>query len=176
MSRVIAALLWALPVLAITATESCGRPVPQAGVSSGDTTVRGVVRVVGSEPLTTVVLRPNDDGAGVAIIGSLSAEIGSLDGVEVSARGAAVEHHPPTPPRAVDVRSYDVVAVGSLPARSGRLVGHSAALWLVGTSDSVELANPVPKQLMGMAGRRVYVAGTLEAGKLHVQAFGALEK
>jgi hypothetical protein len=173
MSRIIVA---ALTVLALSATGACGRRTVRSGVASADTTVRGVVRIVGSEPLTTVVLRLNDEGPGIAIVGSLSAEIGSLSGVEVAARGAAVDHHPPTPPRAVDVRSYDVVAVGDLPARSGRVAIHSEALWLVGVRDSVELAPPVPEPLRSLAGHRVYVAGPLERGRLHVQAFGAIKE
>lgn len=145
-----------------------------APASPRDTTVRAIVRVVGADPMTQVVLRSADTGAGVGVVGARRLELASLSGVEIEATGPTVANQPPIPPRAVDVREYEVVAVGETPARSGILRRHGGAYWLIGRHDSVELATPISEGLAAAAGQRVYVGGVVEGGKLHEQLFGRI--
>jgi len=167
---------WGAPMvlLAALACGHSGAGAPAPRTATLDTMVRGVVRVVGADPFPQVVLRPDDRGAGVGVMGALRAEIGSMDGVEIEARGPAVPNSPPIPPRAVNVREYDVVAIGGTPARSGVLTRHGGAYWLVGSRDSVELATPISEGLSAAVGHRVYVGGILESGKLREQLYGTI--
>ena len=140
-----------------------------------DTTVRGVVRVAGADPLTQVVLHSGNVGPDVGILGALRAELGSLDGVEVSVTGAAVPNQPPPPPRAIRARSYEIMAVSGMPAHAGVLVRRGESLWLYGMRDTLELADPVPPSVTELVGARVFIAGPIHDGKLRVQAYGVVK-
>jgi hypothetical protein len=143
-------------------------------VVGADTTVRGIVRVAGATPFLQVVIRPGDAGSGIGVLGSLREEIGSLDGNEISVTGLPVAGQPPIPPRAIDVRSYEILAAGGVPARSGRLVQHGDAFWLVSPRDSVELQSPVPPGMVALVGQRVFVGGVGREGRLAPQVFGVI--
>ena len=162
-------LVWSLGCNRASAKNN-GVPV----VSASDTTVRGVVRVVGADPMTQVIVRPNDAGQGVGIAGALRPEVGSLEGVEVSVTGPAIANRPPSPPRAVDVQRYEILSVGGLPAHAGVLMPKGDAMWLAGSRDTLELIGPTPTALARLAGTKVYVAGQVVNGRLVVQAFGAI--
>lgn len=167
--------------LALTGCRTGNGPSARAGraetvtpVAAADTTIRGVVRNVSTQPVAQVVVRPDDAGPGVAVTGTLRGEIGSLDGVEIVGHGAVTANQPPSPPRAVNVASFQVVSVGGTPAYDGTLQRRDGGLWLAGVRDTIQLAQPVPESLSALVGRRVYVAGMLSNALLRVQAFGAV--
>jgi hypothetical protein len=149
--------------------NSTGQP------SAPDTTVRGIVQTLGAVPSAQVVLRSSNSGS-VAVTGALLGEIATLEGVEVSVTGPAIANNPPSPPRAVDARSYDIVAVGGTPARAGVLTRRGETMWLAGARDTVELQSPTPPNLAVMIGSRVYLVGNVINGKLRVEAYGAVGK
>jgi len=134
------------------------------------------VRSTSAQPVPQIVVRPGDTGPGVAVAGPLREDMGSLDGVEVEARGVAQANQPPTPPRAVNVTSYRVVSVDGLVAHDGTLSRRNDGMWVIGARDTVQLAEPVPGALAALVGRRVYVAGPIQNGRVAVQAFGAVGK
>jgi hypothetical protein len=156
--------------------RSAGGGDPGRPRVAADTTVRGIVRVVGSDPFPQVIVRSTDTDQDVGVVGSLQHEIGSLVGVEVSVTGPAIPNRPPRPARAVNVLRYDVLAVDGVPAHAGMLTRRRDAIWLIGARDTVELLGPTPVALAAMLGNEVYVSGRLENGKLHVQAFGAIRR
>jgi hypothetical protein len=136
--------------------------------------VRGIVRVVGADPFPQVVVRTGDAGPGVGVLGLLREEIGSLDGIEVSVVGPAVANQPPVPPRAVNVRSYEILSAAGLPAKAGLLVRRGDAFWLVGSRDSIEIATPVADGVVVLVGKRIFIGGVVKNGRISAQAFGVI--
>lgn len=136
-----------------SAAGSASRPAPPA-VSGGvvSDTVRGVVAVVGSTPMTNVVVRPAG-GRSVTVSGPLATEIGRASGAEVEVRGRK------TGERTIEATGYAVRSVDGLPALTGRLAADGDRVILV-SDDGLRrvIANP-PPVLRQHIGARVWLTG-----------------
>jgi hypothetical protein len=130
-------------------------PAPPAS-SPGRESMRGVVRVVGSEPLTQVVLR---DAAGSErrLTGPMLAALRRVSGVEVSVIGREAERG------ALQVDSFTVRAVDGEPAIDGTVAIEGNDVFIVTATGRVRLGNP-PSELREIPGARVWVSGPAATG------------
>lgn len=148
-----------------------GPPAPPPSPSgapptAGSDTARGRVAVVGSTPITQVVLRPTA-GRSITLIGPLADEIGSASGADVWVRGRR------TGERSFEVASYAVRSVDGVPAVTGSLVADGSRLVLVSDDGRRHvIANP-PASLREHVGARVWVSGDLATG---ITAYGVLRR
>ena len=136
---------------------------------TGDTVVRGVVAVVGGDPLPQVVVSTGSGGREVAVIGALRAELGALSGAEVEARGRSVPNPLGAPPLAVDVGSYEIVSIGGERPIVGTLEARGDDVWLGGR----RLLAP-PPELRSAVARKVWVVGRTTPEGVTVQSFGVI--
>jgi hypothetical protein len=145
-----------------------GRPPNSASAPQGERdTLRGIVAVVGSAPMTEVVLRTATRGT-VRLVGAAGEALRRLAGVELMVRGRAAAGGPRA---AFDVAGFAVRAVDGVPARDGTLVEERDGWFLVAADGARHrLADP-PAALREHAGARVWVAGV---GEGSVASFGVI--
>lgn len=136
---------------------------------TGDTVVRGVVAVVGADPVPQVVVAVGPGGREVAVIGALRAELGALSGAEVEVRGRSVPNPLGEPPLAVDVGSYEIVLIGGERPIVGTLEARGDDVWLAGRRLLV-----LPPELRNAVGRKVWVVGRVTREGVTVQSFGVI--
>lgn len=145
------------------------RPVPQAPATSAAPqspvdTLRGIVAVVGSQPMTSVVVRP-PAGRSVAIIGPLAMEIRRAAGAEVWVSGARG-------PAGLEAARYAIRSVDGQVAVDGTLATDGNGLVLVTPSGRRAIARP-PAALRGMIGARVWLVGALDGP---IASYGVLRE
>ncbi len=157
---------------AVAATGCCairqGRsgdaPSPVASAALLDT-VRGKVSVVGSEPMTEVVLSPLAGGAPVALAGSQRVTLRGLGGLEVMVTGRLTGKMSAAIPRGgaeFEADSFVVRAVDGVAATDG-IVATSDGMFFLVTTDGRRLsADHLPALLKQKIGARVYLAGSLD--------------
>ena len=138
---------------------------------TADTVTRGVVAVVGADPLSQVVVTaaPGPGAREVAVVGPLRDELGALYGAEVEVRGRAVVNGQPVPARAIEVASYEIVSVGGERLVVGVLEVKQGAPWLAGS----RLVG-APAELSRAVGAKVWVVGRPSSGRLVVQTYGII--
>ena len=124
--------------------------------------VRGVVAVVGADPLAEVVVSAG--GRSAAVVGGLRAELGRLHGAEVEVRGRAVGNPHGTPGWAIDVERYQIIAIAGERPFVGTLEARAGGLWV----DGMRLVG-APDDLVGAVGAKVWVIGRNEDGRLAAQ-------
>jgi len=153
---------------------SAGSRAEQAAAApvSDTVTVTGVVRAMGAEPLVQHVVQPAG-GEGTALAGALLSELQQLVGLEVRVTGVPAGPAPPAV-RALDVRSYEVLALNGTPARTGVLERAGDGLQLVAAHGRWTLLNP-PDELRRAVGATVWVAGDSSDGRLPVSAYGIIK-
>ena len=144
--------------------RSSDAPFPVASTAVLDT-VRGKVSVVGSEPMTEVVLLPVAGGAPVALAGSQRVTLRGLGGVEVMVTGRLTGKMSAAIPRGgaeYEVDSFVVRAVDGVAATDG-IVATSDGMFFLVTTDGRRLsADHLPALLKQKVGARVYLAGSLD--------------
>jgi hypothetical protein len=129
-------------------------------------TARGRASVVGSTPITQVVLRPAS-GPSITLTGPLTDEIRAASGADVWVRGRRLSE------RSFEVAAYAVRSVDGVPAVTGTLRVEGGRLILVSDDGrSHTIANP-PATLRDLAGGRVWVSGDLSTG---ITAYGILRR
>jgi hypothetical protein len=122
--------------------------------------------VVGSIPITQVVLRPST-GPSITLTGAMTDEIRAASGAEVWVRGRRVSE------RSFEVASYAVRSVDGVPAVTGTLRAEGDRIVLVSDDDRRHrIANP-PATLRELVGGRVWVSGDLSTG---ITAYGILRR
>jgi len=136
----------------------------------GDSMVTGTVRETGAMPLAQIVIQPAETP--VAVHGDLRDEIGNLIGAEVRVWGPVVDNQPPPPPRAIDVRGYEVLSVGGSAPIVGNLIEEGGRLFLV-SGTRVELAT-IPDALRSHIGAKVWIVGVRQGETVSVQSFGVI--
>jgi hypothetical protein len=146
-----------------------GSTVPDASRSAdapAADSLRGTVRVVGSEPATQVVLEPAGGGASVTLQGQRAVLL-RLSGLEV-----AVEGEPEAPSR-FRVARVTVRAANGIAAVDGVLAREGGG-YVLRTPDGRRVAVPhLPEALAGRVGARVFLAGPLDR---HPDSFGVIEE
>lgn len=157
-------LLLAL-VLAACARGSVPADAAPAGAGAevpGDS-LRGTVRVTGSEPAVTFVV---EDAAGrqTALEGD-PAVLRRLDGLEVAFRGEARGTAP------FRVQRAEVRGVGGVPAVDGVLARDDGRDVLVTRDGSRHVIARLPEGLRGRTGARVWLAGSLGG---EIDSFGII--
>ncbi|MGH7688130.1 MAG: hypothetical protein ACREN3_00820, partial [Gemmatimonadaceae bacterium] len=159
---------------AVLACAHTGSPGTRETINpqAPDTTVRGVVYVVGADPFTHVVVR--GPGGDVAVTGLLAGELRALSGAEVRIAGWPAAPSMPPPRRAVDVTGYEVLSINGATPAVGVLFERNGALWLAGR-DTVPLVN-VPPDFAGRPGDKMFVVGPMLDGKLSVSTYGVIRR
>jgi hypothetical protein len=150
-----------------------GTPEPAArGTSpaSTDTVAEGTVRMAGPRESAQMVL--SGTAPDIALVGSLAGELGRLVGARVSVTGRPTANPAAVPERAVDVASYDIIAVNGERPYVGMLVERDRRLWLAGR-DTLELVG-APSDLVARVGAKVFVNGTVQAGQLLLRSYGVI--
>ena len=138
------------------------------GGSSRDS-VRGIVTVIGSDPMRQVVLRSTSGGVTFAMSGMVTSGMSQLEGLELVLRGVLVS------PRDIVVSSYVVRAANGVPAFDGILTGENDAWSLQLTDGSGRRRIPVvPSTLREANGRRVWIA--VDPNSNAVQSFGLITR
>lgn len=164
-----------LAAASVLAGCGAGSQAGQAGAApaTDSVTVVGVVAVVGADPLAQLVVR-SEGGEPTALVGPLRSELEQTVGLEVRVTGAAVDAMPPSR-MALDVWSYETVALNSVPAHTGVLEQTDDGLRLVGATQSWMLADP-PDALRAAVGAKAWVAGDASGGPLRITAFGIIKR
>lgn len=126
--------------------------------------MRGIVQVVGAEPLADVVLAAA--GGQVALQGAEAERMRPLAGLEAVAFGTRLSAPAGAAPRASDamiVSSFIVRAADGVPAVDG-VLGSVGGTFVIVTREGVRHQVPhLPTTLRAQVGARVYLAGPLTA-------------
>jgi len=151
-----------LLVLALGAATAC-TPPPPGIMAVRESTVTGTVRVVGSEPLTRVVVRTDD--ATIRIEGAQEPLLERAAGATVEITGDLDEEA-----GTMDVRTFTVTEVDGRPALDGVLFRDDEGLGLVDGEGRTHHLPDAPDALRDLVGARVWITGPLDAP----QAWGVL--
>jgi hypothetical protein len=135
---------------------------------AGTDTIRGTIRVVGSAVDEQVVVRPSGGGAAVTLLGSQSAALGRLSGVDAWVSGKREGA------RRMTVDRFLVRSVDGVPAIDGTLIARDGGYAIVTTADHAEhpIVNP-PAALRSHAGARIWITGDPQAT---IASFGVIDE
>lgn len=130
-------------------------------------TVRGTISVVGSEPLTALVLSPVTGAAPMALVGAHQVTLRGLSGLEVMVAGRRTANMSAAIPRPgggaeFEVDSFVVRAVDGVAATDGIVASEGGRFYLVTAGGSRLRADFLPVALRQKIGARVFVAGALD--------------
>jgi hypothetical protein len=140
-------------------------PSVQAATSDGarvGDTVRGIVTIVGSEPLTTVQLT-TEAGVGWQLVGDSLDAVRAAVGLEIMVRGVVL-----TPDRAarpgarLDAVRFVVRSADGIAAQDGVLERNGAGFALRLEDDRRASLTAVPVPLREQVGARIWWAGPLD--------------
>ena len=125
--------------------------------------VRGVLTVVGAEPLTALLLAPVGGGAAVAIEGSQAAVMRGLSRLEVTAMGRMTSRRSPASPMSsvFEADTFVVRAADRVEAHDG-LLARDGDRFLLLSGESRIAAAFLPVALRSRLGARVYLVGPLD--------------
>jgi len=143
----------------------------------GDTVVVGIVQEVGAMPLTQLVVQRagGAEPRSVGVRGPLRRDLQNVVGAEVRIWGAPVANQPPPPPRAVEVAGYEILSVGGATPVVGTLVADGGSFYLVTAGERLEL-DPMPENLLALAGAKIWAVGHLDGGTLNVESYGVVRR
>lgn len=119
----------------------------------GPASIDGIVRVVGSDPLSHTAVEA-EDGASYPVTGALSAEIRRLTGIRVRLTGQLV--HGEFPTAALDASSWEILAVDGERPVVGRLERDGDGFHLVRPEGVVQRLGFVPDALAARAGALIW--------------------
>lgn len=129
-------------------------------------TARGTLSVVGSEPLTTVVLAQSGPGGMLAIEGTAQASLARMAGLEVVVTGRRTERRSMTasPSGAIvfDADRFEVRAADRIAAHDGIVTLEGGKFYLLTPSHGRLAADHLPAALRGRVGARVFLVGPLD--------------
>ena len=125
--------------------------------------VRGVLSVVGAEPLTALLLSPVGGGAAVAIEGSQEALMRGLSRLEVTAMGRMTSRRSPASPMSsvFEADTFVVRAADRVEAHDG-LLARDGDRFVLLRGESRIAAAFLPVALRSRLGARVYLVGPLD--------------
>ena len=175
-TRAAAGILCAL--LIVIALTSCHRgAAATAEIQSAEADgARGIVQVVGSEPLTTIILvpAPGMPGETLILVGADTARLRPLSGLELVVSGRrlpAVTGALPRPTPAMNVSKFVVRAANGVAAVDGVVVEDGGRFYIVDAGRVRHEAPHLPLALRLQAGTRVYLIGPLGAAPV---GYGAI--
>lgn len=143
--------------LAAASLVACTAPLPRPGVLlENETRVRGRVAVLGAEPATQVVVRP-EDGPVLQVEGDARARMERVDGTTVEVAGVVDEDA-----GTIDARMFVVVEVDGLAATDGVLFRDEEGFGLVDHAGETHRLERLPAALQRLVGARVWVTGGLD--------------
>jgi hypothetical protein len=162
--------IWTLTAMLGVACSARTAETGGAAASSGSLSYVGQVAVAGTAGanVTTIFV----DGRGsVGIVGALEPEVRALSGARLRVEGPAGTGFPG---ESVDVRSYEVLEVNGARPYVGVLANtpQGLALEQVG-GERLSIAGG-PNGLAANVGAKVWLTGTLDAGRLQVQSYGVI--
>lgn len=144
--------------------------IPRAG---GDT-LRGIVSITGSEPMTSVVVTPRQ-GDAVIVQGAPAIALRNADGLEVrldgKRTGARAIGAGPGPSPVFEARAFIVRALDGQPAMDGTLERAVSGFALRTADGRLTAIAALPDGLREHVGARVYLVGPLGAAP---SAYGVL--
>ncbi|MBL0173579.1 MAG: hypothetical protein IPP90_23400 [Gemmatimonadaceae bacterium] len=156
---------------------SRARPTPSRAPATPADTARGVIRRIGADPGSRLVLYSTANSAPLALSGDQQAELAAAEGLEVTVRGTRVNE------RALDaapggaivfrVHEFSVRAADGVEARDGILVDVGGRVFLETASGSRSAVIALPTALRDKMGARVFLVGS---PKRAPQAFGVLRQ
>lgn len=170
--------------VALTAAAACEKNAQSAAKSAQPPrivladTARGVVSVVGNEPVSAVLLSFGADVAPLALVGDPSArQLRAMAGIEVVVSGRrTTEIDRMASPRGAAVfrvEHFVVRAVDGVAAEDGELVSTPVG-FVLRRADGKELKiGSLPPVLRSHVGARVYLAGPLDRA---VVAYGVIAR
>lgn len=158
----------------LAAGEPAGQPAIMA--RPRDTTATGVVRVVGADPITQIVLMPDTSKRArpVALHGALDDELDHLQGAMLQVWGRVVPNEPPSPALAIDVTRYRIVAINGVRPLVGVLRVGPNGVQLVG--DSTMTIQSPSAGLLSLQGAKLWVIGRTQSGRLVVESYGVIRQ
>jgi len=128
--------------------------------------VRGRIAVVGSEPMTEVVLRPRGGREPLALEGKQVAMLRGLAGIDVLVRGRRTGTYSRTATPGVtavfQVESFVVRSVSGIPATDGVVAVAGGQFYLVLQNGTRLPVAHFPSVLQQKIGARVFIAGPLD--------------
>lgn len=133
------------------AREAVNRLQSSNNRSSGDT-LRGVIVLEGSAPVTRLMLDTAMASMPVSLSGMATSELSRLEGLEVVVRGVRVS------PRDLAVTSFTVRAKEGLPVSDGTLINDNGSWAIQLSSGGRRSLARVPLALQPYAGARVWIA------------------
>jgi hypothetical protein len=163
-----------LPALLCLACASGGAQDGNGSQASAPSlTYEGQVMVTGSAGATqtTLFLTAPDAAGVVGVVGALEPEVRALSGATLRVEGPAGSG---VSGPSVDVRSYEVLEVNGERPYVGLLASTPQGLALDQTSGERLSIASAPTGLAGNAGAKVWLTGTLNAGRLQVQSYGVI--
>jgi hypothetical protein len=158
-------LLVATTAACAPAHETETAPVPATDAAqpmTGDTSLTGIVRVVGSLPVSTQVVI-EADGRHTAVEGALADEIGRLSGAEVEVRGRLAG-------RAIEAADYEIRSVDGRPVTVGTVERIEEGMIHLRTKGG-ELVYVAGSTSPFRVGQKVWVQGPQY---LRIQSFGII--
>lgn len=167
-------LLYTVALTAFTPTPS--PPLDsslQAQVFFSDTIMQGVVKIVGSDPGSYVVLDPTDSEGVVPLTGYYARELRQLQGAVVRVKLMKAEKDS-YPPRAMRVVSYRLQSINGKTAIAGILRVERDSCWLQ-NSKMYKLFNSA-RELKKLKGMKIWVSGDPVPGGFRVDSFGLIVK
>lgn len=132
--------------------------------ASSDTTVQGIISVVGNYPFAQPVL-DYEGGPQIGVTGPLRAEIRQLSGVEVRVWGTLVPNDLPPPLQAIEVSEYEVISVDGQKPHVGILTETDGILRLDGL---IVVGAP---DLQRDVGAKVLILGRVSGDTLEVDGY-----
>ena len=171
-------LVVGLAAISIVTLPACGAGAPGAapGTDVASDTVRGVVRLVGSEPLVTLLVVPST-GDAIMPRGAEGQLLRTLTGVEVMVRGRLTGDYAfdagPRGARVFDMRQFVVRAVDGVAALDGILSRGDDGWMLTAFDGRRHPIAQLPSALAELDGARVYLVGPLDRAP---QAYGIIRR
>ncbi len=172
----VALRLLLLTLVSVSAASACRRA--GAADASSDSasasairadSVRGVLSLVGSEPLPVLLLSPTASSGmdTVVLVGALSSTLRNVVGLDIVVAGRRTGERVPgviaRGAMSLDVRQFIVRAADGVATHDGVLARRDS-LYLLRDADGIEHALPsLPASLRRMLGARVWLAGPLAA-------------
>lgn len=163
--------LHAFGLLLLLACAPQNTPADSVGdlTAEGESTVRGIVRTVGSAPVNVQVVLVSE-GRSIRLVGPLAEELARTAGIEVNVEGTLRPSPDPMADMELEATGYRIRTANGQPAVMGEIVEIMGDRARLRTDDGeIVILSSVPRDFR--VGQRVWVQGP---GGITVQSYGIL--